>query len=248
MISRNVAELVTLPTVRKRKRTAWTSEEARRFLESARDARDAMYAGYVLAVVLGLRKGEILGLTWDALDFDNGELAVSHQLQRASGELLHPETKTAASDDTVPLPSIVVAALEKRRREQRADQKEAELAWHPNDLVFTTKYGLPIDPPNFNRSWDNRVTLRGSEDHRARWTAILRHAAGRPGRAPPGDHAHPAARAVLDDDGDLLAGVLEEDAGRAQTSWREPRRVAPLLYFAAIKATKEAVHSTVDGL
>jgi hypothetical protein len=60
LIGRNVAELVTLPTVRKRKRTAWTSEEARKFLESARDARDAMYAGYVLAVVLGLRKREIL--------------------------------------------------------------------------------------------------------------------------------------------------------------------------------------------
>jgi len=161
LIGRNVAELVTLPTVRKRKRTAWTSEEARKFLESARDARDAMYAGYVLAVVLGLRKGEILGLTWDALDFANGELAVNHQLQRAGGELLHRETKTAASDDTMPLPSIVVAALEKRRRDQLADRKQADLAWHPTDLVFTTKYGLPIDPRNFNRSWDNRVVRSG---------------------------------------------------------------------------------------
>jgi integrase len=157
LIGRNVAELVTLPTVRKRKRTAWTTEEARKFLESARDARDAMYAGYVLAVVLGLRKGEILGLTWGALDFDNGELAVSHQLQRAGGELLHRATKTAESDDTMPLPSIVVTALEKRRRDQLADRKEAEVAWQPTDLVFTTKYGRPIEPRNFNRSWDNRV-------------------------------------------------------------------------------------------
>lgn len=161
LIGRNVAELVTLPTVRKRKRTAWTSEEARKFLESARDARDAMYAGYVLAVVLGLRKGEILGLTWDALDFDNGELMVGHQLQRARRKLLHRETKTAASDDTMPLPSIVVTALEKRRRDQFADRKEADVAWHPTDLVFTTKYGQPIDPRNFNRSWDNRVARCG---------------------------------------------------------------------------------------
>jgi integrase len=151
LISRNVADLVTLPTVRKRRRTVWTSEEARKFLESARDARDPMYAGYVLAVVLGPRKGEILGLTRGALDFGNGELAISHQLQRAGGELLYRDTKTAASDDTLPLPSIVVAALEKRRREQLADQRDAEPAWHPNDLVFTTKYGLPIDPRNFNR-------------------------------------------------------------------------------------------------
>jgi integrase len=161
LIGRNVAELVTLPTIRKRKRTAWTTEEARKFLESARDARDAMYAGYVLAVVLGLRKGEILGLTWAALDFKSSELAVSHQLQRAGGELLHRATKTAESDDTLPLPSIVVAALEKRRREQIADRQEAEEAWHSNDLVFTTKYGRPIEPRNFNRSWDNRVARSG---------------------------------------------------------------------------------------
>jgi integrase len=61
----------------------------------------------------------------------------------------------------MPLPSIVVAALEKRRRDQLADRKEAELAWHPTDLVFTTKYGLPIEPRNFNRSWDNRVVRSG---------------------------------------------------------------------------------------
>ncbi|MEV4598490.1 hypothetical protein AB0K15_13880 [Amycolatopsis sp. NPDC049253] len=109
--------------MRKRRRTVWTSEEARKFLESARDARDPMYAGYVLAVVLGPRKGEIMGLTRGALDFGNGELAISHQLRRAGGELLYRDTKTAASDDTLPLPSIVVAALEKRRREQRADQR-----------------------------------------------------------------------------------------------------------------------------
>ncbi|GGU47233.1 site-specific integrase [Lentzea flava] len=161
LITRNVAELVTLPKVRKRKRTAWTSDEARRFLESARDARDPMYAGYVLALVLGLRKGEILGLTWGALDFDHGELAVTHQLQRASKQLLHRETKTDASDDTLPLPSIVVAALEQRRRQQLADRKEADTAWHKSDLVFTTKFGLPIDPRNFNRSWDNRVARSG---------------------------------------------------------------------------------------
>jgi integrase len=120
-----------------------------------------MYAGYVLALVLGLRKGEILGLTWGALDFEHGELAVTHQLQRASKELLHRETKTDASDDTLPLPSIVVAALEQRRREQLADRKDADTAWHKSDLVFTTKFGLPIDPRNFNRSWDNRVARSG---------------------------------------------------------------------------------------
>ena len=59
----NAAALVKLPPVRRRKGRAWTSDEARRFLESARADRDPLYAAYVLILVLGLRKGEVLGLT-----------------------------------------------------------------------------------------------------------------------------------------------------------------------------------------
>ncbi len=44
---------------------AWSSEEARRFFESARDDGDPLYVAYVLILALGLRKGEVLGLTWN---------------------------------------------------------------------------------------------------------------------------------------------------------------------------------------
>jgi integrase len=54
-----------IPKQRKRKLVPWTSEEARRFLESARSSADPLYAAYVLVVVLGLRKGEVLGLAWN---------------------------------------------------------------------------------------------------------------------------------------------------------------------------------------
>jgi integrase len=62
LLDRNVAQLVQIPKQRKRKLVAWTSEEARRFLESARSSSDPLYAAYVLVLVLSLRKGEVLGL------------------------------------------------------------------------------------------------------------------------------------------------------------------------------------------
>ena len=70
-----------------------------------------MYAAYVLVLVLGLRKGEVLGLTWTDIDLDRAELTVGLQLQRVGRQLLHRETKTEASDATLPLPEICVAAL-----------------------------------------------------------------------------------------------------------------------------------------
>lgn len=87
--------------MRKRKGKAWSSEEARQFLESARSEGDPLYPVYVLILVLGLRKGEVLGLTRDDVDFDGGELAIGSQLQRVSRQLLHLETKTATSDATL---------------------------------------------------------------------------------------------------------------------------------------------------
>src|SRR5690242_10321194 len=67
LISRNVVRLAKLPAVRKKKGLRWTSEQARRFLTSARDDHDPYYAAYVLILVQGLRKGEVLGLPDDAV-------------------------------------------------------------------------------------------------------------------------------------------------------------------------------------
>ncbi|WP_410596715.1 tyrosine-type recombinase/integrase [Amycolatopsis sp. lyj-23] len=155
-------------------------------------------------------------------------LAVNHKLQRASGELLFRETKTAASDDTMPVPPIVVAALEERRRYQLADRKEADLAW------------LPIDPRNFNRSWDNRVARSG-----------VRKITVHDGRRSCGTllfdldvHPRVIMRILRHAQFSMTTEIyLEEDAGNAQA----PGRVAPLLHFAAIRSAKRAVHSTEDG-
>ena len=106
LVSRNVAALVKLPAGRTRRSSAWSSEEARAFLESARADSDPLSAAYVLVLVLGLRKGEVLGLVWGDVDLVAGELVIGRQLQRVRRELLHRETKTQASDATLPLPGI----------------------------------------------------------------------------------------------------------------------------------------------
>jgi integrase len=69
--------LVRVPKARSHKPKPWSVEESRRFLESARRDNDPLYAGYVLILVLGLRRGEALGLGWDEVDIDAGELRVA---------------------------------------------------------------------------------------------------------------------------------------------------------------------------
>ena len=125
-------------------------------LESARADDDPLYAAYALVLVTGLRKGEALGLTWEDVDLDAGELTIGRQLQRVCGQLLHRDTKTQASDATLPLPDICLTALKLRQQQRDEAEAAAGKAWHETGLVFTTRYGTPIEPRNFQRSWQTR--------------------------------------------------------------------------------------------
>jgi integrase len=166
LVSRNVAAYVKVPGPprRRRKGSVWSVEEASRFLASARDDGDPFYAAYVLILINALRKGEVLGLTWPTADLDGGELDIAWQLQRVGKQLIHkPRVKTEESDadDTVPMPEICAAALRLRRDKQDAAREQAGKRWQTNDLVFTTRWGTPIEPRNFNRSFDARCAKAG---------------------------------------------------------------------------------------
>ena len=166
LVSRNVAAMVKVPSPprRRRKGSAWSVEEASRFLASAREDSDALYAAYVLVLVNGLRKGEVLGLVWPGIDEDEAELDISWQLQRIGRQLIHKKrvkTEDSDADDTVPLPDICAAALKLRHDEQEAVRHRSGDRWQPSDLVFTTKWGTPIEPRNFNRSFEARCTKAG---------------------------------------------------------------------------------------
>lgn len=161
LIPKNVAALLHVPKPRKRKVKPWTVDEARRFLESAKRDHDPLYAAYVLVLILGLRKGEIVGLPWTAVSLDRAELDVGWQLQRVRRELLHRETKTEASDAMLPLPGICVAALRSRGKDEAEARTAAGRRWIGSGLVFTTAVGTPFEPRNFNRRFEARCTKAG---------------------------------------------------------------------------------------
>ncbi|MFI0448228.1 tyrosine recombinase XerC [Actinomadura sp. 6N118] len=179
ILSRNVASLVKLPTARKRTRKAstWTVEEARRFLEYARENDDPLYAAWVLILVMGMRKGEVFGLRWADIDFEAEELSIGWQLQRVGTRLIHKErTKTDGSTDVLPLPSLCTAALRVRHGQQAVARQASGKGWHKGDLVFTTRTGRPIEPRNVNRAFETRCAAAGVKAIRVHDT---RHTCGK---------------------------------------------------------------------
>jgi integrase len=158
IIIRNPVGVIRLPAPRKNKGRVWTVDEARRFLESARHDGDPLYAAYVLILVLGLRKGEALGLTWDRVDPDAAELYVGEQLQRVKGPLIRRPVKTESSEAPLPLPELCATALRLRHERQAGDREQAGGRWIETGLVFTTRHGTPVEPRNFDRSFERRIT------------------------------------------------------------------------------------------
>ncbi|MET9141469.1 site-specific integrase [Streptomyces parvulus] len=161
-ISKNVASLVKVPKPRRRRIKPWSVAEAGQFLTDSAAREDHLFAAWVLVLSLGLRRGEVLGLTWKSVDFERGELYVDHQIQRAGRQILHRETKTEESDDFLPLPALCLKALRMRRAQQIGDRKAAGEVWqNSHDLVFTTKYGTPIEPGNMTRMFALRARRAG---------------------------------------------------------------------------------------
>lgn len=168
-IVRNVAELVTLPKARKRTRRgrAWTAGEARQFLRSARDDDDPLYPLWVLILVLGLRRGEALGLIWESVDEAARLISLEWQLVTVSGQPLKhkQQLKTDGSTDILPLPPICLPALEIARQNQdKARTSEwpgACICGERHQLVFTTATGRPVQPRNVNRGFAARCARAG---------------------------------------------------------------------------------------
>jgi Phage integrase family len=78
-------------------------------------------------------------------------------IQRVGGQLLRSPTKTESSGASLPLPDLCLAAFKLRRQQQDDDRHKAGDAWIDTGLIFTTRHGIPIEPRNFNRSFDRLI-------------------------------------------------------------------------------------------
>lgn len=106
-----------------------------------------------MALCLGLRQGEVLGLRWSDIDFEADTLCVSHALTRFDGTLILAEPKTERSRRILPLSRRVRAALVAHRDRQAFVRAAAGESWREQDLVFASTIGTPLQPRNTLEAW-----------------------------------------------------------------------------------------------
>lgn len=116
---------------------------------------DKLEAMYLMALYLGMREGELLGLRWTDIDFARKRLTIRRGLGPVDGKVQEISTKTKKSRRVIPLVGPIAGALEAhRQRQERVDVMLAGQRWQHEGHIFTTTIGTPIDATNFgNRTW-----------------------------------------------------------------------------------------------
>lgn len=157
MVARNVVTLTDGPREVPSEGRTLTPKQARALLDAARGER--LEGVFVLLLSLGLRTGEVFGLRWADVDFDNGVATVAQVLSRVDSRLVLGPPQTERSWRRINLPRQVASSLRAHRTCQAAERAFLGDAWQDSGLVFTNEAGAPVDPSNFRKIFD-RVTKR----------------------------------------------------------------------------------------
>jgi len=113
---------------------------------------------YILALYCGARQGELIGITWDDVDFDNGTVHINKQLQRTG--TLEPTKRSKKSHHV--LSETDMLALKEQKAKQQKWQKNAGSAWRNKlNLCFTDELGSPLKHVSVSREYKKIVTSIG---------------------------------------------------------------------------------------
>src|SRR3954447_17703799 len=173
-VARIVATLVDPPVV-KRPEAALplSTTEARAVMAAAQAHRNA--ARWTVALAMGLRQSEALGLRWADVDLETGTLSVRRGLHRVAGHgLVYEEPKADRSRRTLALPAPLVEALRAHRAAQLEERLAASAEWADLDLVFAQPNGKAIERKSDWRAWKALLQEAGVRDvrlHDGRHTA-----------------------------------------------------------------------------
>lgn len=146
----------------KREKIPLDTEQQVAFLKSLKTHR--LYAAFYIALATGVRRGELLALSWSNVNLDEGTIKIDKSLVRVKGGSTFSEPKTESSKRTIRLPNKAIEVLKAHKENQSAEKKKSAERDKKNNispptykdkgLVFCQANGNKIDPRGFQRTFE----------------------------------------------------------------------------------------------
>lgn len=140
LIKENVVQFVEVPKNKKYKNEIYNAEDIKKLLEKSRET--SLELPIILASGLGLRISEILGLTWNNIDFNDFTITIDKITVRDKGQVILKEPKTESSIRTISAPKEIILMLKQLKKDRLAAKLRGEKSHR--ELIFYDKNLNPI--------------------------------------------------------------------------------------------------------
>lgn len=160
-IKEGIMEGIESPKVDRQQIEFWTQEEVNKFMGSLKSKNHAI--PIILALATGMRRGEILGLKWSQVDFENKKISVFNQLKKDDGGkwIISPQLKTSTSYRTIDIDHNTVELLKEHLRQQDKDKMKCGPDYHNLGLVCATSTGDSIKPTYLRTVFNRTIKKSG---------------------------------------------------------------------------------------
>jgi integrase len=162
LISVNPARDVDRPKLDRDPVAPWEPDQVRMFLD--RSAQHRIGPLFEVAILTGLRRGELCGLRWSDVDLVTRKITVRRNRVTANGRVIEQKTtKTKAGLRTVALSDFAVATLLAWQLRQAEEAEAAQEAWQTEGHIITMRDGRPLDPAYITRLFQKLRKGHGEE-------------------------------------------------------------------------------------
>ena len=135
--------------------------QVQRLLITAEGMEDRFFALYYLAISTGMRLGELLGLKWDDIDFEQGILKVQRQLIKSEHGYEFALPKTKAGIRQIKLGSRTIEVLKSHLQFQQTEKMIVGDSWKDNNMVFPATIGTPMNRSNLRKRYKKVLSNAG---------------------------------------------------------------------------------------
>ena len=212
LIRRNPVDGTKKPTREKPEINPYTEDELDQFLKTVKD--HIHYPAYFLNAYSGLRRGELLGLKWNNVDFKTNSISIIRSVKANKNEKTH--TKTKSSMRTIPVGKKVMLVLQAHKEKQDALKTLLGDSYIDNGLVFCQESGKQLCPRSFCRSFERALAhhkLRKIRFHDLRHThATILLMKGVPVHVVSARLGHSSIRVTLDFYSHIVPGIQDQVA------------------------------------